>query len=347
MWNFLDQGSKLLHSSNLRHSSNNTGSLTHWATRELQDTLFFFVFFPFFLGLHPWHMEVPRLGVESELLLPAYAIATAVPDPAASANYTTAPGNAGSLTHWGRPGIEHATSWFLVRFTSAAPDRNSKMHCLFQLHFIIIRRLPWLYLVFFFIICFLFLGPQLWHMEDPRLGVHLELQLPACPQPQQHQIRAPFATYAATFGNTASLTFWIRPGIEPASSWIVVRFLTCWATVGTPINGIFWWTWSFVVNKVTNFRLFHLWLLFIVGFLKKLFTSLIFSYIVLFQYFKRLLFFLFGLFAFSRVAPMAYGGSQARDLIGAVATSLRQSHSNSGSESCLRPTPQLTATLDP
>ena len=27
---------------------------------------FFFVFFVF-LGLHPWHMEVPRLGVESEL----------------------------------------------------------------------------------------------------------------------------------------------------------------------------------------------------------------------------------------------------------------------------------------
>ena len=29
------------------------------------------------LGLHPWHMEVPRLGVESELLPLAYATATA------------------------------------------------------------------------------------------------------------------------------------------------------------------------------------------------------------------------------------------------------------------------------
>ena len=29
-------------------------------------------FFVFFLGLHPWHMEVPRLGVESELQLLAY-----------------------------------------------------------------------------------------------------------------------------------------------------------------------------------------------------------------------------------------------------------------------------------
>lgn len=33
------------------------------------------------LGPHLWHMEVPRLGVESKLLLPAYTTATATPDP--------------------------------------------------------------------------------------------------------------------------------------------------------------------------------------------------------------------------------------------------------------------------
>ena len=38
---------------------------------------FFLSFFFFFLGLPPRHMEVPRLGVESELQLPAYATATA------------------------------------------------------------------------------------------------------------------------------------------------------------------------------------------------------------------------------------------------------------------------------
>ena len=32
--------------------------------------------FFFFLGLHPWHTAVPRLGVESELQLPAYATAS-------------------------------------------------------------------------------------------------------------------------------------------------------------------------------------------------------------------------------------------------------------------------------
>ena len=38
--------------------------------------------------------------------------------------------------------------------------------------------------------------------------------------------------------------------------------------------------------------------------------------------------FFFLVFAFSRGAPMAYGGSQARGLIGTVATSLHQSHSD-------------------
>ena len=42
---------------------------------------------------------------------------------------------------------------------------------------------------------------------------------------------------------------------------------------------------------------------------------------------------------------MAYGGSQSRGLIGAVAAGLR--HSKAGSEPRLQPTPQLTATPDP
>ena len=41
---------------------------------------FFFFFFPFFLGLHSRHMEVPRLGVKSELQLLAYTTATAIQD---------------------------------------------------------------------------------------------------------------------------------------------------------------------------------------------------------------------------------------------------------------------------
>ena len=45
--------------------------------------------------------------------------------------------------------------------------------------------------------------------------------------------------------------------------------------------------------------------------------------------------------------PSAYGGSQARGLIGAVAASLCHSHGISGSGPHLPATPQLTATPDP
>ena len=71
--------------------------------------ILFFFFFVVFLGLHPQHMEVPWLGVKSELQLPAYTIATAIPD----------------LSHslW-----QHLTlnplseaSWILVRFVTAEP----------------------------------------------------------------------------------------------------------------------------------------------------------------------------------------------------------------------------------
>ena len=48
-----------------------------------------------------------------------------------------------------------------------------------------------------------------------------------------------------------------------------------------------------------------------------------------------------------RATPAAYGSSQARGQTGAAAAGLHHSHSNVGSEARLRPTPQLTATLDP
>ena len=44
---------------------------------------------------------------------------------------------------------------------------------------------------------------------------------------------------------------------------------------------------------------------------------------------------------------MAYGGSQATGPTGAVAAGLRHRHNNAGYELGLKPTPQLTASLDP
>ena len=80
---------------------------------------YFFIFC--ILGLHLWHMEVLRLGVELELQLLAYSHSRPWPQPqqcqiwVASATYTTTHGKAWSLTHWPRPGIEPMSSWILVQ----------------------------------------------------------------------------------------------------------------------------------------------------------------------------------------------------------------------------------------
>ena len=58
-------------------------------------------------------------------------------------------------------------------------------------------------------------------------------------------------------------------------------------------------------------------------------------------------FFFLNLFAVSRAAAVAYGSSQAKGQIGAVATSLHHSHSDTGYEPRLQPTPWLMATPDP
>ena len=65
-------------------------------TAFLSSSSFFFFFFCS-LGPHLRHMEVLGVGVKSEVQLSGYTTVTATWNP--SATYTTAHGNAGSLTH--------------------------------------------------------------------------------------------------------------------------------------------------------------------------------------------------------------------------------------------------------
>ena len=58
-------------------------------------------FFFFFFGPHLWHMEVPRLGVQSELQLQAYGTATATLNLSHIHAHTAVCSKAGSLT-WGQ-----------------------------------------------------------------------------------------------------------------------------------------------------------------------------------------------------------------------------------------------------
>ena len=45
-------------------------------------------------------------------------------------------------------------------------------------------------------------------------------------QPQHGQIQATSVTYTTAHDNARSLAHWTRPGIKPASSWILVRFVS-------------------------------------------------------------------------------------------------------------------------
>ena len=57
-----------------------------------------------------------------------------------------------------------------------------------------------------FIHLFSFLRLHPWHLEVPRLGVELELQLRPKPQSQKHWIRAASVNYGAAFRNAGSLS---------------------------------------------------------------------------------------------------------------------------------------------
>ena len=88
------------------------------------------------------------------------------------------------------------------------------------------------------ILLLLFLVPATYR-RFPGWGSNWSCSCWPMPQPQQCQIRAAFATYAAAHSNTGFLTPWVRLGIRPMSSWILVGFLTCWATMEIPARCYF------------------------------------------------------------------------------------------------------------
>ena len=67
-----------------------------------------------------WHIEVPRLGVESELHLLAYTTATAMQDPSciSDLHHSSRPHQIPLM----RPEIEPTSSWILVGFVPAEPQ---------------------------------------------------------------------------------------------------------------------------------------------------------------------------------------------------------------------------------
>ena len=91
-----------------------------WEMKSRAHWVFFFS--PFLFRPHLWHMEVPRLEVESEVQLSAYTTARAMWDPSHIYDPYHSSRQHGSLTHQARPGIELASSWILVGFVTAEPQ---------------------------------------------------------------------------------------------------------------------------------------------------------------------------------------------------------------------------------
>ena len=103
---------------------------------------FIYLFFLSFLGPLPWHMEVPRLAVKSELWLLATATAIATRAPSHVCDLHHSSGNTGYLTHWARPGIEPMSSWILVGFVSTAPRRELQVWIFLIFMRLLFQHLP-------------------------------------------------------------------------------------------------------------------------------------------------------------------------------------------------------------
>ena len=84
-------------------------------------------------------MEVPRLGIQSELQLPAYAQQCRIQ--ALSVTYTAAHGNTRCLTPWGRPGINSNPHGYYSGSLLLSHNRNSLFYfILFYFIFLFIFR---------------------------------------------------------------------------------------------------------------------------------------------------------------------------------------------------------------
>ena len=166
---------------------------------------------------------------------------------------------------------------------------------------------PCLFFFFFF-----FLRPHLRHLEVPRLGVEMELQGLPMPRSWQHSIWAKSVTYTTACGNTRFLTHWARPGIKSTCSWILVGFLTRWATM--------WMIFFFLFRSCSSsygesFQPLTIGYNVNCGF----FINVCFMCKNFFLFFWSFWFlFLSFVFRLYRTTPETYGDSQARGLIGST-----------------------------
>ena len=86
--------------------------------------LFLFLFFFCFLGSHLWQMEVPRLGVKSELQLLGYTTATTMQDPSCVCNLHHISWQCRIPNSLSEARIESTSSWLLVGFLTTESQQE-------------------------------------------------------------------------------------------------------------------------------------------------------------------------------------------------------------------------------
>ena len=73
----------------------------------------------------------------------------------------------------------------------------------------------------------------------------------------QH-VEVPAAGLHHSHSNAGSLTHWVRPGIEPASSWVVVGIINHWDTKGTSIPSSICFHILHIVNDAAMNMVVHI-----------------------------------------------------------------------------------------
>ena len=120
------------------------------------------------------------------------------------------------LTHWARPGMEHATWWFIVGFVSAEPRWELQNHIILLINFF-----------------FLSMATPVEYGSSwarGKIGATAEAYVTAMTTPDPSHVPA---TFTIACSSAKSLTHWARPGMEHASSWTQCWVLYCRVMKGT------------------------------------------------------------------------------------------------------------------
>ena len=119
------------------------------------------------------------------------------------------------------------------RSSSSEQEVEATQGILSKKKIIIVRKLGGLSSILFFDFLLFRAKPVAYGGSQPRGWIGAASGWPT-PQPQQCKIPAMSVAYTTAHGNTGFSTRWVRPGIEPASSWFLVGFVNHCTTTGTP-----------------------------------------------------------------------------------------------------------------